>query len=90
MPIDDDIIDANIITLNDKISESASTVKVLSELRQTFVSIQKTERRVKNDTGGYDVVTGASNPHNLSEEDNEKIRQLLYDNCLEKYSKLEF
>lgn len=90
MPIDDDVINTNIIKLSDTINKSGISITELKQLRDAFTSIQKTERRVDNNNGGFDIVEKAPNPNNLSEEDLIQVRQILYDNCLERFSKLEF
>ena len=89
MPIDDSVIDENLTKLNTKISTVNDTLKTLTALKSTFTKIQIFEKRVSNNTGGYDIISTIPNPNDLSDEDTEQIRQIIYDDSIEKFSKLE-
>ena len=88
MAIEDSVIDDNLSKLNDEITTVNSTLKTLNELKNAFTKIQIFDKRVSNDNGGYDVIPTIPNPNQYSEEDNDKIRQIIYDDSIEKISKL--
>ncbi len=88
MPIDDSVIDANLTKLDTEIITVNSTLKTLNDLKKAFTTIQLFDKRVSNDNDGYDVVPTIPNPNNYSEEDNDQVRQIIYDDSVEKYSKL--
>jgi len=88
MAIDNSVIDENLIKLKTEISTVNSTLKTFVALESAFTKIQSFEKRVSNDTGGYDIIPTIPNPNNLSEDDNEQVRQIIYDDAVEKFSKL--
>jgi len=86
--IDDTVIDNNINKLITEISTANNIVKTLTAIKNTFISIQIYDKRVSNETGGYDITKTIPNPNNLSEEDNEKIRLILYNDGVDKFDAL--
>ncbi len=88
MPIDDSIIDDNVIKLDAEIVTVNSTLKTLNDLKKAFTEIQLFDKRVSNAEGGYDVVPTIPNPHDYSQEDNDTVRQIIYDDSLVKISEL--
>lgn len=88
MAIDDSVIDNNLSKLTTEIIIVNSTLKTLTDLQKSFTKIQLFNKNVANDKGGYDVVPTIPNPNQYSEEDNDKVRQIIYDDSIEKISKL--
>lgn len=88
MAIDDSFIDSSVITLNNTLKEIRLKTESVEQLRSCFTSIQKTKKRVINQTGGYDVVTEIPNKNNLSDIDVEKLRTILYDDAKTKFEAL--
>lgn len=89
MPIDNSVIDENLTKLNTEISTVNGTLKTLVALKSAFTKIQIFQKRVTNDTGGYDIIPTVPNPNGLSDEDNEQVRQIIYDDSVEKISELD-
>ena len=88
MALDNSVINDNLTKLNTEISIVDGTLKTLSSLKSAFTKIQISQKRVSNNTGGYDIIPTIPNPNNLSKDDNDKIRQIIYDDSVEKISKL--
>lgn len=88
MVIVDSVIDENITKLNTEIGTFDSTLKTLIGLKTAFTKIQKFEKRIPNNSGGYDIIPTIPNPNGLSEDDNKKIREIIYDDSMKKFSKL--
>lgn len=88
MAIDDSFIDSSIITLNNTIKEMRLKTDVIEQIKSSFTIIQKTKKRVSNETGGYDIVQEIPNNNNLADIDVEKIRTIIYDDAKKKFDAL--
>lgn len=88
MPVDDKKIDEALEFTSDKLKKLAEIQTVYSDLHHGLISIQKSTRTVQNNTGGTDKIQVIPNKGHLKESDNNKIRQIVYDDCIAKYAKL--
>lgn len=88
MPVDDSVIEKNILVLNSKMSKLLSELEPLQELRNGFKNIQKTIKRIQGDKGLDQDIVVIPNSNNFSDEDNEKVRQIIYDDCVTKFNEL--
>ena len=88
MAIDDSFIDSSIITLNNTIKEMRLKTDVIEQIKSSFTIIQKTKKRVPNETGGYDIVQEIPNNNNLDDIDVGKIRTIIYDDAKKKFDAL--
>lgn len=88
MTVDDSIIDENLSTLDGKISTLSLELDTLQNIRSGFTKIRKTTRRIQNNKGLTNEIKVIPNPDNLSDADNEKVRKIVYDDCVKKFNAL--
>jgi len=88
MVVDDSIIEVNILTLDDKILKLSLELDPLFEIRVGFKKIKKYIKRVQNDKGLDEDIEVIPNPDDLSDVDNAKVRQIIYDDCIKKFNAL--
>ena len=88
MVIADSVIYDNLAKLKAEIGTVNSTLKTLVALQAAFIKIQIVDKRVSNNTGGYDIIQTIPNTNNLSKEDNDQIRQIIYDDSIAKFTNL--
>ena len=88
MPVDDSVIEKNLIVLDSKISKLTLELDPLQELRNNFKKIQKITNRIQDDKGLTQEIEITPNRNNLSDADNTKVRQICYDSCVTKFKEL--
>lgn len=56
------------------------------DLHRNLISIKKRIQSIQNDKGGTDKVDVIPNDKKLKDSDNNKIRQIIYNNCIAEYN----
>ncbi len=88
MAVDDDKIEEISDFVTKKLKECAEIQTVYGNLHSNLVSIKKRTKTIQNKTGGTDNIEEIPNDNKLNDSDNNKIRQIIYDNCITQYTKL--
>lgn len=89
MPVDNDIIKSKIHKLISEIKPVNERLKQLEEVKQQYTLIKAELERVPNESGGHDMVLIIPNPNKLSDENRDKVRQVIYDEANLKFDNLD-
>ncbi len=88
MPVDDSVIKEKLLSLDSTISKLSLHLGSVQNVRNGFKKIQKYKSRIQDKKGLTKEVEVIPNPNNFSDADNAKVRNIIYDDCLVKFKKL--